>query len=178
MRIAVKEKNITATLTKLQNHLEISKLSRSIANIALAGVQRNFIAGGRTTSGASGAWPKLAASTLQMRRGKTGAKPLQDTRALMNGIHPEFSGNKITIATGGQVYDAIQHFGGTTRPTVTLKMISFMWNKWQDTRFDMFANIASKARGTKLTVKIPPRPYLMITDGDIAEIKHTVLNFT
>jgi len=177
MKVVLTDRGVKTTIKKLQDHLNIPRLSRSIGNICLAAVQRNFLAGGRSKSGATGVWPGLKPSTLLMRRGKSGAKPLQDTRALMNGIHPEYTGNKITIATGGQVYDAIQHFGGTTHPQVTMKMIWFMWGQYSRTLDDMFANIASKARGTKLTVKIPPRPYLMVTDGDVAEIKHTVLNF-
>lgn len=180
MRVVIREDTITATLKKLQEHLNVPKLARSIANIALAAVQRNFIAGGRSKSGAGGTWPPLAQSTLLMRRqgkGSGGTKTLQDTRALMNGIHPEFIPKGVTIATAGQPYDAIQHFGGVTRPRVTLKSIAFMWGQYTRTLNDMFAAIASKAPMTKLNVVIPPRPYLMLTDPDRQEISDLVLNF-
>jgi phage gpG-like protein len=184
MKLHIKDVNVTATLKKLEKHLQVSGMLRSIGNIALAAVSRNFISGGRTKSGGVHAWQPLAESTLLMRRsggksksGQGGAAPLQDTRALMNGIHGEYAGNKIKIATAGQPYAAIHQFGGTTRPRVTMKMIAFMWEKYTETRADMFANIASKARGTKLTVKLPARPYLMLTDPDRAEIKDFVLRF-
>lgn len=167
---------VQAALNRWSKHAEIPPLVRSIGNICLAAVVRNFAAGGRSETGASGTWPKLKPSTLLMRRGKSGAKPLQDTRALMNGIHPESSGNKIVIATAGQPYDAIHHFGGTTHPTVTDKMKGFMWHKAKETG-RMFSAIANIARGEKLTVKILARPYMMLTQSDIAEIEHTVLNY-
>lgn len=178
MRVTFKDLGVKELLGRIKEHMQVDRLSRSIANIALAGVQRNFIAGGRSKSGAAGVWPPLKESTLLMRRGKGGgARPLQDTRALMNGIHPEFIPKGVTIATAGQPYDAIQHFGGVTRPRVTFKSIAFMWGQYTRTLNDLFAAIASKAPMTKLTVPIPPRPYLMLTEVEWAEIDHAVLNF-
>ncbi len=178
MRVIFKDLGVKELLGRIKEHLQVDRLARSIANIALAGVQRNFIAGGRSKSGAGGAWPPLKESTLLTRRGHGGgARPLQDTRALMNGIHPEFIPKGVTIATAGQPQDAILHFGGVTHPRVTLKSIGFMWWQYSRTLNDMFAAMASKAPGTKLNVTIPPRPYLMLTEPDWDEINHAVLNF-
>jgi len=179
MTIRKVQDKITPELKALEAKLEPTTLQRRIGIVALAGVLRNFQYSGRSKSGGTGTWAPLAKSTQALRRqgkGGGGNKPLRNTGLLMSGIHIEPSGKDVAIATSDQTskYAGILHFGGVTHPRVSLKMIGFMWNAWQKTRFDMFANIASKRVGTRLNVKIPARPYMMVTSSDIEEMKMAV----
>jgi len=138
MRIIVQENTISKTIKRLGEFIEIPQVQKQIGVIALAGVLRNFKAGGRSESGAKGVWPPL--KNPSKRRGGSSAKRLQDTRVLLNGIHPEFPHKKVEISTSDQAskYAAPQHFGFTG------------------------------GRGRK--TKVPASPYMMLTDSDVREM--------
>jgi phage gpG-like protein len=140
MRIIVQENTIAKTLKKLSEFIDVPQVQKQIGVVALAGVLRNFKAGGRSESGAKGTWKPLANSTKKRRR-RGSSVPLRDTGVLVNGIHPEFHGKNIEISTSDQAskYAAHQHFG-------------------------------SKPEWASRGLRIPARPYLMVTDSDVREM--------
>ncbi|MBU2527668.1 MAG: phage virion morphogenesis protein [Bacteroidetes bacterium] len=140
MRIVVQENTISKTIKRLGEFIGVPQVQKQIGVIALAGVLRNFKSGGRSQSGGKGTWKPLAASTIKRRRGGS-STPLRDTGILMNGIHPEFPGNRVEISTADQAskYAAHQHYG--SKPAWAIRGL-----------------------------KIPARPYMMITDSDVREM--------
>lgn len=175
MRITVKENTISKTLKALGQSIELPKIKRRLGVIGLADVLRNFKEGGRPDK-----WKALAGSTLvtkALRGGRSSLSPmpLQDSRVLVNGIHFEdLTPMKFAISTSDEAsrYAAIQHKGGTTHPRVTAKMIGFFWWKYKQSGFKTFKSIALTKLST-LTVKIPARPYMLITADGFAEMGRT-----
>jgi phage gpG-like protein len=147
MRITVRENTIGKTIRRLGEFISVPQVQKQIAVIALAGIQRNFKYGGRSKSGAKGVWPPLKTKTI-LRRRRGSSVPLQDARVLMNGIHSEFHGKNVEIATSNQAskYAAHQHFG-------------------------------SKKSWWSRGLRLPARRYMMLTNGDIREMNSIYKKF-
>lgn len=131
----------------------------AVGNLAVKSVKQNFREGGRPERWIPSNKPK----------GKT----LVGTGALQRQIHYQVDSNEmgVTIMTGRQKYAAIHHFGGTTKPHVIR---------------------AKNARAIPLNIggmlifrksvnhpgsKIPARPYMLLQDEDVKNIKDMFMKF-
>lgn len=129
----------------------------AVGNLAVKSVKQNFREGGRPERWIPSNKPK----------GKT----LVGTGALQRGIHYKVDEDGVTIMTGRQKYAAIHHFGGTTKPHVIR---------------------AKNARAIPLNIggmlifrksvnhpgsKIPARPYMLLQDEDVKNIKDMFMKF-
>ena len=78
----------------------------------------------------------------------------------------------VTIGTKVK-YAAIQNFGGTTHPQITAKMRRFAWSQYHKTGDIFWRNLAT-TKQSKLTVKIPARPFIKVTPALKREIREFV----
>ncbi len=70
------------------------------------------------------------------------------------------SGSIVSTTIGSDViYARIQELGGTTHPNVTDRMRKFSWFMFMKTKDDKWKRMALTKKN-RLTIKIPPRPYL------------------
>lgn len=128
-------------------------------NMVVKSVRRNFREGGSPEK-----WEKS-----KKPKGMT----LIGTGALMKGIHYELDndGAAVTIKTGPQKYAAIHQFGGTTAPheiqARNFKALGFMRG-------------GEKVHYRKVNhpgSNIPARPYMLLQDEDIENIKTVMLEY-
>lgn len=101
-------------------------------------------------------------------------KPLVKSGALMNSVTYRFTENSATIEAGaGLPYASIQNFGGITHPTVTKKMLGYLFGV-------VFKGKKRKGKstgltiGSKMTIRIPARPFMVLQDEDIKYIKERI----
>lgn len=173
MKIVIQENTLSKTASALEKHLEIPSVQRQIAVIALAGVQRNFKYQGRSKTGGTGVWPRHSELTKKWRRQGKGVgsnQILRDKGVLLNGIHPEFKGNKVEISTSNQAakYAAIQHYGGTTPGSPPIKA--------RQRAFFHYRGVHLKSETIARGIKIPARPYMCLCDSDVREMESTLAN--
>lgn len=128
-------------------------------NMVVKSVRQNFREGGRPEK-----WEKSKKS-----KGMT----LIGTGALMKSIHYKVhdDGMGVTIMTGPQKYAAILHFGGTTAPheikARNFKALGFM-RGGEKVHYRKVHHPGSN---------IPARPYMLLQDEDIENIKKVMLEY-
>jgi len=119
-----------------------------IGNIALTSIQRNFEEGGRPKK-----WTPLSEYTRRERT-EEGYWPGQILvregirGGLLSSIYPQAFGDRVVL-TARKVYAAAQHFGAE------------------------FVTWKAGRKGGR-TVKIPPRPFMMLQREDWPEIRHAL----
>lgn len=128
-------------------------------NMVVKSVRRNFREGGRPEK-----WEKSKKS-----KGMT----LIGTGTLMKGIHYKVDddGLGVTVMTGPQKYAAIHQFGGTTAPheinARNFKALGFM-RGGEKVHYRKVHHPGSN---------IPARPYMLLQDEDIENIKKVMLEY-
>jgi len=110
MKIKVTKDTISPKLAKLKTKLQMRNLGRSIGNIALADILRNFKTKGRNIGKR---WEPLSSATFIL--GRKGSVPLRNTGAMMNAIHNKILDKSIEVRSntvkGGVDIAAVHHYG-------------------------------------------------------------------
>jgi len=81
----------------------------------------------------------------------------------------EASGDSWAEVSSGLPYSAIHQFGGMTHPKITKRSRGFFWAKFYETGEEKWKWMAL-SRKTQFAVGIQARPYLQLTEEDVAEI--------
>jgi len=132
-------------------------------------IRTNFAQGGRPAP-----WKEV--------KGRKG-QPLRDTGRLMNSITRKVTGSEVRVGTNA-VYAAVQHFGarkgsfGTFSQQVKphMRMVRQVFGR--ELPFPVWAKVGSHTRRTKLPWgDIPARPFMMVQDEDLVEIRETLTNW-
>lgn len=172
---------IDVKVTKIRLDRKISKLQRrakntiplmaEIAGDMMDAVEENFEKEGRPK------WKKLAPSTLNHRKKANLNGPiLQPGRAGGLASSINYRHGKTFSAVGtNKKYAAIHHFGGTVKhPGGTPYIVT-------DKGATFLKKDGNYPKNTKFTepheIKIPARPFLKLTDGDVKQIENRVGRF-
>lgn len=171
--IEVQDGDVLSAMNRLlAASLDLSPMTRTVANLLLSRTEFNFAA----QAGPGGPWPALAKSTLK-RRGAD-AKMLQDTGHLAASITPSSGPDFAAIGTN-VVYAAIHQLGGDISRAPFSSWVRLREEKkGQLKRQAGYQNLAvfakdshKRARTVRYTsdgfnIHIPARPYLPVTaDG-------------
>lgn len=137
---------------------DLTPVMNEIAGEMLYAVERNFDEEGRPK------WPKLKPSTLAQRakEGKEGGKILQRSGRLAASITKYSDGNQAIVGTN-VVYAAIHQMGGEipAREITPKNKEALFW-----------PGALHPVKKVKFPgAKIPARPFLQLTDGDMDNIK-------
>ncbi len=128
-------------------------------NIVVKSVKQNFREGGRPEK-----WTKS-----KKPKGMT----LIGTGTLMRSIHYKLDsdGNAVTIMTGPQKYAAIHQFGGTTAPH------EIKAKNRRALQFTVGGVTLYRKKVNHPGSNIPARPYMLLQDEDIENIKKVMLEY-
>ena len=128
-------------------------------NMVVKSVRQNFRDGGRPEK-----WTKS-----KKPKGTT----LVGTGALMRSIHYELDsdGNAVTVMTGPQKYAAIHQFGGTTSAH------TIMAKNRKALQFNVGGVTIYRKKVNHPGSNIPARPYMLLQDEDIENIKTEMLEY-
>ncbi|MCQ2063718.1 MAG: phage virion morphogenesis protein [Fibrobacter sp.] len=126
-------------------------------NLAVKSVKQNFREGGRPER-----W--IPSNKL---KGKT----LVGTGALQRRIHYKVDEDGVTIMTGRQKYAAIHHFGGTTKPHVIRSKNA------RAIPLNIGGMLIFRKSVNHPGSKIPARPYMLLQDEDVKNIKDMFMKF-
>jgi len=151
-------------------------LMRKIAGIMHAEVEQNFEAGGRPK------WTPLAASTIKQRQ-KEGTWPgailnRSGGIGLIGSISDRVSEDSAIVGTN-KVYAPILHFGGTINQPARSSLYAQNRNKFQFTKGTGKDAKGGKGKSTfgARIIKIPPRPFLVLSQAGILKIIQKVRDF-
>lgn len=164
--------HVLAALAELDRRGEHREpLMRSLSGTMLDEVEQNFAAQGRP------AWAGLAPSTLKRR---PGGKVLQDTRRLASSIESASDNDSAQVGTN-VVYAAIQHFGGEIKRAARSQRVYFKQGKDGSvgTRFvkKSQSNFSQWATIGEHSVKIPARPFLVLTESGIQTMEEQSIRY-
>lgn len=154
LNVRVDDARVIAALAQAATHTaNTAPLMREIAGIMKQEVEDNFEAGGRP------AWAPLSPRTIEQRR-KEGTWPGQilnrsGASGLLGSITESATETTAVVGTN-KVYGAIQHFGGEIQRT---------------------AKAGKKRKKGSYTIKLPARPYLMLSAEGIQEILDAIGRF-
>ena len=148
-------------LIKAMNYqgIHLKPVLAAVGNLVVKSVKRNFIEGGRPDKWTQSNKPK----------GMT----LIGTGALMRSIHYKLDsdGNAVTIMTGPQKYAAIHQFGGTTAPH------EIKAKNRRALQFTVGGVTLYRKKVHHPGSNIPARPYMLLQDEDIENIKKVMLEY-
>jgi phage virion morphogenesis protein len=135
----------------------------AIGALAREAVKTNFAAGGRPAR-----W-----KPVKHRDGQ----PLRDTGRLMNSIGKRVEGNTVYVGTN-VVYAAVHHFGakmgsfGTVVQQVKAHQRQVTQAFGKQLKFPVWATVPAHARKVAMPWgNIPARPFMLLQDEDVVEIK-------
>ena len=148
--------NATIERHEFDTLLEILKVA---GNIVVKSVKQNFREGGRPEK-----WTQSKKS-----KGMT----LIGTGALMKSIHHKVDddGMGVTVMTGPQKYAAIHQFGGTTAPH------EIKAKNRRALQFTVGGVTLYRKKVHHPGSNIPARPYMLLQDEDIENIKKVMLEY-
>ena len=131
----------------------------AVGNLVVKSVKRNFREGGRPDK-----WTPS---------NKTKGKTLIGTGALQRSIHYKVDDDEsgVTIMTGPQKYAAIHQFGGTTSAH------TIMAKNRKALQFNVGGVTIYRKKVNHPGSKIPARPYMLLQDEDIENIKTVMLEY-
>ena len=132
-------------------------------------------------SGGSQKWKTLALSTKEkyQRLGWELEPTLNRSKGLMSTIEVRPQGKSSIVVSTNSPYAAIHQYGGTLKPTIpiTSKMRKFFWAKFYESGQENWKALAlTKKKELKPVIQIPARPFITLTDEDLAEIIKIFLN--
>lgn len=134
---------------------DLSEKMKQIAKLMEDSIRQNFIEGGRP-------------STWQLT--KEGGNPFYPLGKLYNSIRSISDKNSATAWAGdGLIYARRQQLGGYANVPITEKSRSFFWMMFFRTKDYKWKWMALTQRSVFM-VYIPPRPYVMFQQEDIAKI--------
>jgi phage gpG-like protein len=81
----------------------------------------------------------------------------------------EASGDSWAEVSSGLPYSAIHQFGGMPKPRVSQRSRKYFWAMFFETGNEKWKWMAL-SRKTQFAVNIPARPYMQLTEEDVAEI--------
>ena len=179
IKIEVDDRSIQKLLKKLKHRLnDMSPVMEEIGNIILDSVEENFEEGGRYSSpgswrGGSKKWEPLSPSTIKQRR-KEGSWPgqilVRNSAGLAASISVNAGREYVEVGTN-KPYAAIHQFGGVI-PERIIKPQRAKALKIPVEKGYIFR------KKTKIPeVRIPARPFLVIQDEDIEEIREAILEY-
>lgn len=149
IEIKIDDKEVQELLKKLAaKGSNLTPVMQVIGQTIRASVLKNFEVGGRP------AWKK------SLRADMHGGQTLVDSSNLKNSINVKASGNRVEVGTN-KIYAAIHQFGGR----ITAKNKPYL-------KFMLNGKFVSKKE-----VNIPARPFLLVQDEDIVEIKSVIENY-
>lgn len=144
LSISVESKNAEAALSGIQARLkDLSPAMKVIAGIMESSVRKNFYSGGRPKK-----WP------ASIRVKAEGGRTLIKTGSLASSIKSQAFPDAVEVGTS-LIYGAIHQFGGVIRAKRKPYLKFKIARRW----------ISRKS------VSIPARPYLMVQDEDLQEIR-------
>ena len=171
IEIKVQSDGITAALQSLLLKLhDLSPVMKEISGIMMRAVEDNFRDGGRPE------WEK------SKRVKKHGGQTLIKTTRLVTSIKPKSSSTQAIVSTNC-VYAAIHQFGGTITTNPYRRTLAFT----DEGRFR--SKKASANRGKTGAVRVafanygsrtftmPARPFLSMTEGDMADVMTTITKY-
>jgi len=160
------------------NNINWSPILPAIREVIKTSIDRNFSEGGRfgddnDFGGGNQKW--IVSKASERRSGQT----LVDTGRLASSvtINISYSGNKLNIEVGSNLpYAAIHQFGGVIKQGASSKL-------YTQNRYSKGKKKGSFKKGTtwgqggtvgEHTITVPARPYLVLQNEDIEEIKKIV----
>jgi phage gpG-like protein len=160
--------------------IDFNPILKDIETVISSSIARNFKEGGRfgneILGGGSNKWKPSIRSTNQS--GET----LRDTGILRNSISVDVKqvGNGLQIQLkSGTNYSAIHNFGGIIKRAASSKI--YIQNRFsRGPKKGKFKKGTTSGRGTtngSYTISMPARPFLVIQDEDILEIKDLIMEF-
>lgn len=171
IRIRVTEDTISDGLAALgRRAADLSRAMSAIAAYMLTATQRHF----ETETGPDGKWPRLKPRTAARRIGRRRrgtANILRVTNRLYSSVTPD-SGPDFAAVGTNLVYAAIHQFGGTIERQARQQDVNLSLGKGRR-RFVKAGTRRKETRRVQLgahSITIPARPYLYLTEGDMAEI--------
>lgn len=179
--ISVKEAGLIAIQARCQRELnkgrDLTPLMREISGILEDSTESNFAAQGRP------AWPDLAPSTkrVRARKGKWPGQILQQSGQLASSIETDYSAMSAWAGTN-KAYAAIQQLGGTIRQYARSQRTYWRVNEQTGEIGHRFvtkrrSNFSQWVTIGDHQIKIPARPYLHLTEGDLEKIGQAVTRF-
>jgi phage gpG-like protein len=133
--------------------------------VAVAGIQENFRAGGRTGPGPFGGGSEQWKKSRRVELG--GGQTRLDTGLLAGSISYRIEGNSFVLSAGPRPGAAIHHLGGIIRAKNAPYLV-----------FRLSAGGRKKGPWVKRKfVTIPARPYLTLGDDDVQEMLGTLVDF-
>ncbi len=158
-------------LNKIQNR---EPLMRNISGIMLDDVHENFEQEGRP------AWRSLSEKTIKDRKSKGywPGKILQRTGQLLKSITAKYDNNSAQVGTNKN-YAAIHQFGGTINQAARQNL--FIHSRYiKGKKKGKFKKGTEFGKGSAIkahTIKVPPRPFLVLSDSALKEIEDEVRNY-
>lgn len=176
IRIDVKDQSTTELLQQAQQKLgDLAPIMLNISEIMYDDVMENFEQQGRPR------WPALKESTIARRetKGYWPGKILQMRGELVASIQTKSDADSAIVGTNKE-YAAAQQFGAEITMPARPQLLAFKRYKSGPRRGKTRFVKAEKADFTRsisrgpYTVKIPPRPFLVISTEAITEIKEFI----
>lgn len=174
IRIDIKDEGLTSLLQEAQGKIDdLSPVMLNISEIMYDDVMENFEQQGRPR------WPALKESTIAKReaKGYWPGKILQMRGELVASITSQSDDSSATVGTNKE-YAAAQQFGAEIpMPARTQLAMGFKTYKKGPRKGKTLFAKASKADFTRpitrgpYTIKLPPRPFLVISQEAIEEAK-------
>jgi len=150
------EITLTGKLPRVKS--DFSDEMREIADLLWDSVKTNFLEGGRPAR-----WARLSTGEPAhlIRSGK-----------LYGRIHQR-SGKDFAevFVRDPEPYMFAHQHGATTHPTVTERSKKFFWHMWFETGNEMWKAMALTKIGTKFSVVIQQRKYMMFQEEDLKQIE-------
>ncbi|MBE7415089.1 MAG: phage virion morphogenesis protein [Deltaproteobacteria bacterium] len=144
---------------------DFTPVMKVIGETVKTSVKRNFLEGGRP-----GKWTPLSPETLKRKRNK--GRVLIEESHLMASVNWRATPRSVEVGTN-KVYAAIHQFGfdGTVRITAHRRKVKSRDIK--EGRKTIASGIGF-VRDHERMMKVPARPFLMVQDEDIAEIRAAI----
>lgn len=161
--IDIDAKDLINTLSDMQEKLrDLSPLMMELSEAIKDSALENFKEQGRPK------WPDISPLTKKIRtkKGYWPGKILTMRNELAGSITSDYGPN-YALAGTNKIYANIHQFGGTIKPK-TKPFLFIPLGKDKDGKMD-YAKLKS--------AKIPPRPFLNLTDSDINDMQKTVENY-
>ena len=177
--VKIDDREVLNALTEVANRARNRRdLMRGIAGDMLDSVKETFEHQGRPR------WKPLASSTKRRyaKKGYTLEPTLNRTSAgLFHSIVPKSDNDSAVVGTNKK-YAAIQHFGGDVQRAAHMRVLHFdqrtrgkMTHGRPGKDVDHFAKAGKARYAMKVqvkghSIKIPPRPYMLLHEADIRRI--------
>lgn len=177
IKISVADRNTLVKLNKLRKNLvNLKPVMTEVAGEMLDAVEENF----KTEGAAIGKpWKPLSPARIKqrMKQGTWPGKILQVSQGgLANSITSSATNTEAVISTN-KAYAAIHHFGGTIQRSRVIHFKSYKRGKFKGKTLFSKAGKATFGQKVAVTVNIPERPFMEISDSIFVKIKTIIGSF-